>query len=302
MKLQLSARQPFNFHSVVHSHGWYQLAPWRFDPEAQTLHVVDRLSDARVVALQVRALGDGVEVESAGRMAQAAQREIAARATWMLMLDADFSEFYALTDREPKLAHCRVKAQGRYLRSPSIWEDIVKVMMTTNIQWGGTKRLVTALVDRYGAPLASDPARKAFPLPATIARSRETTLRKLGIGYRAPYLLQLARGVTAGAIDLDSLADRARPTEQVRKSLLVLPGIGPYAAAMMLGILGRYDYIGVDTEAVSNVSKGFYAGKPVGPKEVEAVFGRWGAYKMLAYWFWDWGGQQQTPMEAYEQQ
>ena len=120
MKLELPARQPFSFHSVVHSHGWYQLAPWRFDPEAQTLHVVDRLSDGRVVALQVRAPGDGVEVEAAGRLSQAAQREIASRVRWMLMLDADFSEFYALADREPKLAHCRALAQGRYLRSPSI--------------------------------------------------------------------------------------------------------------------------------------------------------------------------------------
>ena len=57
----------------------------------------------------------------------------------------------------------------------------------------------------------------------------------------------------------------------------------------------------VDTEAVSNVSKGFYGGQPVGPREVEAVFGRWGRFKSLAYWFWDWEGQQQTPMEADEQ-
>jgi 3-methyladenine DNA glycosylase/8-oxoguanine DNA glycosylase len=149
--------------------------------------------------------------------------------------------------------------------------------------------------------LLDDPSRRAFPLPEVIARSRETTLRKLGLGYRSPYLLQLARGVVAGKFDLESLRDPSRPTEEVRRDLLALPGIGPYAAATLLGILGRYDFIGVDTEAMSLVSKGFYGGQPIGTKEIEAVFARWGKFKSLAYWFWDWAGQQQSPMEAYEE-
>ena len=89
---------------------------------------------------------------------------------------------------------------------------------------------------------------------------------------------------------VETLKDLARPTEDVRRDLLVLPGIGPYAAATLLAILGRYDFIGVDTEAVSSVSKGFYNGQPVGEKEVNAVFAKWGQYKALAYWFWDFSG------------
>jgi len=86
----------------------------------------------------------------------------------------------------------------------------------------------------------------------------------------------------------------------VRRNLLALPGIGPYAAAALLGLLGRCDYIGVDTEATSAVSKASYGGRPVGEKEVNAVFARWGKYKALAYWFWDFSGQQQSPMDAWE--
>ncbi len=36
------------------------------------------------------------------------------------------------------------------------------------------------------------------------------------------------------------------------------------------------------------VSREWYNGEPVGPKEVEAAFERWGKWKGLAYWFWDW--------------
>ena len=41
---------------------------------------------------------------------------------------------------------------GRLLRSPTVFEDLVKVICTTNVQWGGTKRMVRELVDAFGLP------------------------------------------------------------------------------------------------------------------------------------------------------
>jgi 3-methyladenine DNA glycosylase/8-oxoguanine DNA glycosylase len=64
----------------------------------------------------------------------------------MLRLDEDFSEFYD---------HCKLKGgtwgeirigTGHLLRSPTVFEDLVKVICTTNIQWSGTKRMVRELV------------------------------------------------------------------------------------------------------------------------------------------------------------
>ncbi len=300
MQLKQPARPPFNFRSVVKSHGWYQLEPFGWDDASGTLTRIERLSSGRVVRTALSGAGRGVAIRVWGRLSVPERQELAGKVTWMLMLDADFGEFYRLADAEPRLAHCRKHAHGRLLRSSTLWEDVVKVMLTTNIQWSGTRRLVAALVYRFGEPLGDSDTPRAFPGPEPIARSRESTLRRLGLGYRAPYLLQLARGVTSGKFDLEQLKDGARPMEDVRRMLLALPGIGPYAAATLLGILERYDYIGVDTEAMSAVSKAFYGGQPVGPKEIDAVFARWGRFKSLAYWFWDWNGQQQAPMDAYE--
>jgi 3-methyladenine DNA glycosylase/8-oxoguanine DNA glycosylase len=290
MILTLVARPPFNFRSVVHSHGWYQLAPWEWDDAAQTLSRVERLASERVVLLRFRAAGDGLAVETQDRLTLRERGEVERKSAWMFALEADFTAFYTRADTEPRLAHCRAKAHGRLLRSSTMWEDVVKVMMTTNIQWSGTQRLVSALVQRFGEPLPNDPSRRAFPKPETIAHSREATLRKLGLGYRAPYLLKLARGINAGEYDLAALMDPSRPTDELRRELIALPGIGPYAANTLLAILGRYDYIGVDTEAISRVSKYFYDGRPIGEKEINAVFGAWGEYKALAYWFWDYAG------------
>jgi 3-methyladenine DNA glycosylase/8-oxoguanine DNA glycosylase len=302
-RLHLPARAPFRFHSVVRSHGWYQLAPYRWDEADGALHLVTRLDSGRVLSLTLTEEAAGVAAATPARLTRPERAEVAARTAWIFNLEADFGEFYRLADAEPRLAHCRRQAHGRLLRSATMFEDVVKVMMTTNIQWAGTKRLVAALVNHYGEALegadGGRPAR-AFPTAGRIARSRESVLRRLGLGYRAPYLLQLARGVASGQVDLEAFKDASRPTEALRRDLLALPGLGPYAAATLLGLLGRYDYIGVDSEAVSAVSKAFYDGKPVGEKEVNAVFAKWGAYKALAYWFWDFSGQQLAPMEAWE--
>ncbi len=56
---ELSARQPFNFHSVVNSHGWIQLAPFRFDEERRTLFYTDRLSNGRVLEYRVTEVAKG---------------------------------------------------------------------------------------------------------------------------------------------------------------------------------------------------------------------------------------------------
>jgi 3-methyladenine DNA glycosylase/8-oxoguanine DNA glycosylase len=314
MLFNLTAKPPFNFQSTIHSHGWYQLPPFEWGADSLTLRKTELLDSGRVALLTFRGDGDdgdndgdndgdgnsGITVEAKGRFSKRELAEIERKAAWMFMLDADFSEFYDQADREPRLAHCRDKAHGRQLRSSTLWEDVCKVMMTTNIQWGGTKRLVKSLVDHFGDPLDGDPSRHAFPTAERIARSRESTLRKLGLGYRSPYLLKLARGVVSGEYNLDSLVDPSLTTDELKRKLIDLPGIGPYAANTLLMFLRRYDHIGVDTEAVSLVSKHFYSGRPVGEKEINDAFAKWGKYKSLAYWFWDYAGMQQAPMEAWE--
>lgn len=289
MLLTLAANPPFIFYTTVRSHGWYQLAPSLWDEETQVLRRAERLSNGRVISLELSGMDGGVRVR-APKLAAVEKAELRARLSWMFWLEADFTAFYARADAEPLLRHVREKAQGRMLRSTSLFEDVVKMMMTTNILWSGTKRLTQALVDHYGEPVEDDSAQRAFPTPERIARSRESTLRNLGLGYRAPYLLKLARDVASGRVDLDDLKDRTLPTLEVRKRLIALPGIGPYAAAALLALLGRHDFIPVDTEAVSAVSKHFYGGRKVGEKEINAVFAHWGEHKALAYWFWNYDG------------
>ena len=297
MRLTLSARPPFNFLSVVNSHGWRQLAPFSYDEAAGKLSYVLRLSNGRVVELELRDAGDGVSVETE-KLDKAERREVADKVAWMCGLDLDFSRFYAAARGEPKLAHAKKLARGRVLRSPTLFEDVIKTILTTNTLWTATRNMTRKLVDELGEPLpsvsraASNDGKietKAFPTPEAIAASSPEFLKeKIRVGYRATAIHTLGVSVASGMLDLEGLRKSDLPTLELRRQLLALNGVGPYAAANLLLLLGRSDFIPIDSYALKMVSHEWYGGKPVTAKDVEKHFETWGEFKGLAYWFWDW--------------
>ncbi|NJC97554.1 MAG: hypothetical protein C3F07_15335 [Anaerolineales bacterium] len=294
MKFTLPARKPFNFTSVIDSHGWRQLAPFTYDEGTNTLGYTLRLSNARVIELKMSDAKDGVSVETE-RLNKTERSEAAEAVAWMFGLDMDFSAFYAASRAEPKLARAKKQSLGRVLRSPTLFEDVIKTILTTNTLWGATQNMTRKLVDEFGVALGGatgrnvDEAPKSFPTPEAIAASDPDTLKeKIRVGYRAPAIHELAVRVASGKYDLEALKTCDLPTLELRKELLTINGVGPYAAANLLLILGRSDFIPIDSWALKLVSHEWYRGKPVTSKEVEKRFEKWGEYKGLAFWFWDW--------------
>ncbi|HEX2998401.1 MAG TPA: hypothetical protein VHP14_26485 [Anaerolineales bacterium] len=297
MKFTLPAHKPFNFLSVVNSHGWRQLAPFSYDELSNTLCYILRLSNGHVIELAMRDGKDGVLVETE-KLDKAERREVTDKVSWMFGLDMDFSLFYAAARGEPKLATAKKRALGRVLRSPTLFEDVIKTILTTNTLWGATKNMTLRLVNEFGAALSGttegnvvDEAQfnKSFPTPEAIAASSPDFLReKIRVGYRAAAIHELAVRVASGAFDLEVLKTSPLPTLELRKELLKINGVGPYAAANLLLILGRSDFIPIDSWALKLVSHEWYRGKPITAKEVEKRFEKWGEFKCLAFWFWDW--------------
>ena len=289
MKFSLSACPPFSLKSVVKSHGWASLAPFNLDSHTDELAYVYRLESGQVVEILIQEVSDGVNIEVDGTFNEAERDEVSRNVGYMLELEQDFNHFYRLARSEPKLASVEERAQGRLLRCPTLLEDVVKTILTTNTMWTGTIRMVEKLVSQFGDPLPADPTRHAFPTAEQLAATEEEVLRStVRLGYRAPYVLELARDVASGTLDLESLKTADIPTVQLRKRLLSIKGVGGYAVANLLMILGRYDYVPIDTWALKVVSHEWHGGESVGRAEVEAAFERWGEWKGLAYWFWDW--------------
>ena len=139
------------------------------------------------------------------------------------------------------------------LRSPTVFEDVVKTVCTTNCAWSATVRMVDALVTHLGdAAVGGDgPLTNAFPTPAAMAGAPESFYREVvRAGYRGAYLIGLARAVAEGELDLEGFAT-ATPQElsdvELEAALLALPGVGPYAAAHIMMTLGRHSRLILDS-------------------------------------------------------
>jgi N-glycosylase/DNA lyase len=185
------------------------------------------------------------------------------------------------------------------VRSPTVFEDVVKTICTTNTSWGGTTRMVNALVQHLGekAPGAprDSPYGRAFPTPAVMAAAPAPFYKKVaGAGYRGPYLKALATSVAKGRVDLEALAATSRddlPDDQVATTLQALPGVGPYAAAHIMLMLGRYDQLILDSWTRPTYARLLGRKRPVSDRTIERRFKPYGRYAGLAFWLFltrDW--------------
>jgi 3-methyladenine DNA glycosylase/8-oxoguanine DNA glycosylase len=295
--LELRPPPPFDFAATIDSHGWIMLAPNHWQPALRHWRRVEQLRGGKVVVIQARERGRGrravieLEVAHPGKLGQRERAEVQERIAHMLRIDEDFSEFFALCgSRGPRWEKVRAGA-GRLLRSADLFEDLVKTLCTTNIQWSGTCRMVENLVAAFGAPFAGDPTLKAFPDARTIAALPLAEFKRaVNLGYRADYVHLLATRIASGELDLDTLRDRQLDTTEVRRLLLAIKGIGAYASATLLMLLGHYDQLPVDSVFRQFVSVNYFAGAAVGDREAQAVYADWGRWKYLAYWFDVWPG------------
>src|SRR5262249_57764140 len=103
------------------------------------------------------------------------------------------------------------------LRSPTVFEDVVKTICTTNCTWSATERMVGALVEHLGERAVDAPENgpwgRTFPAPAAMATAEEDFYRSVvRCGYRGRYLQTLARAVADGELDLEALG-RTTPEE-----------------------------------------------------------------------------------------
>lgn len=293
-QLHLYPPPPFDFAAAAFSHGWARLAPTSWDDDARVLGRVERLDSGQVVDLRLSGAGDAhrptvvIDVAHAAPLSPADRAEIERKAGHMLRVDEEFGDFYAQCLARGGQWAAIGGGRGRLLRSPTVWEDVVKTIATTNTQWSGTKAMTRALVNALGQPFPGDPARRAFPTPEAVAAAPPETLAAARFGYRAPYVAELARRVVAGELDLEGLTHSELPTPELRRRLLGIKGVGPYAAATLLMLLGRYDALGYDTVLRDFVSARYFGGERRAEHELLAVYDDWGRWRYLAYWFEMW--------------
>jgi 3-methyladenine DNA glycosylase/8-oxoguanine DNA glycosylase len=277
---------------AIQSHGLVDLPPMRIDEEARTLEITVPLPRSKPRTVLI---GDGIpgnaRIAVAGRApGKRHAGEIVAAVWHVLRLDEDLSGFYALAADDPDLSWVTSGA-GRLVRSPTVFEEVVKTICTTNVAWSATERMVGALVEHLGEPAAGaaadGPYGRAFPTPAAMAEADEAFYREVvRAGYRGAYLRALSVDVASGALDLEELGSATREDisdDEVADRLLALPGVGPYAAAHVMMLLGRYSRLVLDSWTRPKYAS-LRGGRAAKDTTIVRRFRRYGPYAGLAFW------------------
>ena len=298
--------EPVDLWRTLSSHGVADLPPNRLDEDARTLVTTLPLDGRSPRSVRIFAGPPGravVEVEGRAPGKREAAL-IADRVAHILRLDEDLSSFYEAVGADPDLSWV-TRGAGRMMRSPTVFEDVAKTICTTNCTWSATVRMVSALVERLGEPAAGvapdGPFGRAFPTPAAMATAELDFYRDVvRAGYRGAYLRSLAESVVDGSVELEDLGRAGRdelPDDELAARLLALPGVGPYAAAHIMMMLGRYSRLILDSWTRPKYVR-LTGGRAKKDTTIERRFRRYGPYAGLAFWLFltrDWVDEEGGP-------
>lgn len=298
--MQLRVPQPFELDVVLRGHGWVALAPHSYDRTRARLSTTIDLST-------VGARGPVVDIELRQSKPAALDVQVHARAPLertmlarlrgalitSLSLELELEPFWARCASTPRLAWVQQRGAGRLLRSPTLFEDLLKLLMTTNCSWANTRSMAERTTEALGR--RGPAGRRAFPSARTCAKQDEAFWRDVvRVGYRASHCRALAQGFASGSLSRAHFDDPNLDTAEVRQRLLALPGFGPYAAGQALRLLGRFDDLALDSWVRSRAATlhGLASGDD---RAIAACYDDFEEYAGLALWMdvtRDWHGLQ----------
>jgi N-glycosylase/DNA lyase len=298
LELRAPGGEPVDLWRTLVSHGFAELAPTVLDEGRRMLAFTVRVPGGRPRRVTVsQGMGRRARVDVLGpKPGPKVVRAVLDGAAHVLRLDQDLSPFYVLAAADPELAWAAAGA-GRMLRSPCVFEDVVKTVCTTNCAWSATVRMVDALVTHLGDPAigGDGPLTNAFPVPDAMADAPESFYREVvRAGYRGAYLIGLARSVAEGKLDLEGFATATSeelPDAELEAALLALPGVGPYAAAHIMMTLGRHSRLILDSWTRPTYARLLGRKKPISDRAIEKRFHAYGDFAGLAFWLFvtrDW--------------
>jgi 3-methyladenine DNA glycosylase/8-oxoguanine DNA glycosylase len=275
--------EPVDLRRTIDGHGLTSLPPMTHDADQRGVGIVLRMPRGRPLAVRVRESGKARVRVSAPATSEGRRRAALDGVRHVLRLDEDLSGFYEQVLADDDLSWAGTGA-GRMMRAQTVFEDVVKTICTTNCAWSGTVRMVNGLVDGLGE--AAVGGGHAFPTPAAMAQAPDAFYAgEVRAGYRGPYLRALATDVASGELDLEALAAAPR-TEmsdtELEERLLTLAGVGPYAAAHIMMLMGRHSRLILDSWTRPTYAK--LRGRKQTDQQILRRFRRYGDHAGLAFW------------------
>ncbi len=280
----LAAPENFSFRHTIYSHGWCELPPFEINEVDWRLkYVFSGAALTAPVAGEISESEGKIKIEFGEKLNKKAEEKIRRDVRHILRLDDNLKDFYKFTKTEKSLAWIHKTNAGRLLRSPTVWEDLVKTICTTNCSWALTKKMTANLVEKLGEP--DKDGKRAFPTAERMA-SVDTNFYKNEIrsGYRSAYFAELSQKVAGGEINPENWLAPEIPTKELKKQMKSIKGVGDYAAENLLKLVGRYDGLALDSWLRSQFYKKHNDEQICDDKQIERHYEKFGDWRGLAIW------------------
>jgi 3-methyladenine DNA glycosylase/8-oxoguanine DNA glycosylase len=200
----------------------------------------------------------------------------------ILGVDWDLDGLHRTIGPFPELAWIIEGRHGRMLRSATLFEDLVKILFTTNTTWDRTKRMNDQLVAIYGRKVGCS---ACFPDPDVLCELDPERLRQqTGCGYRAEGIIDIAaRALAAPDIFLGSGWRGLGDTEFLRLAESCR-GIGPVSANYIVRAYGRPAGLALDAYAMRRCRELWPSKRGISESQIKKKLARYGRYSSLILW------------------
>ena len=240
MEITITPPQPFSFIATIYSHGWIDLPPFSYNEQTGRLDASLHLPDRCIKIYLNSNTDDDIQIQSKETLSDSDKEYVQSAIKKMFRLNDDFNSFYTTAAKYKKYDWIIRRKAGRMFRCQDLWEDMAKMLCTTNCTWNLTRIMVENLVNKLG--------NGCFPAPVAVAGQTEDFLRQeIKLGYRSPYLLNLSRKIVNREIDLNTFENWPGDTLSLYKELRKIKGFGHYAVSGLLKLLGHYSFMGSDS-------------------------------------------------------
>ena len=185
-----------------------------------------------------------------------------------LDLDRDLAPVYQILQNDPKLFPAYQKLKGLRLIRQDAWEALVCFIISSNNNVKRIQGIWRNLSEHYDG----------FPTAGQLAKTQERTLRRLGLGYRAPFLKKTSQFIHADPQTLEAI--RRAPYGEAVERVIAFPGIGPKVAdCVLLYGFHKLEAFPVDVW-ILRVMRKLYFNKRQVPENQVHTFGqkKWGSY------------------------
>ncbi|MEF8774147.1 MAG: 8-oxoguanine DNA glycosylase [Halobacteriales archaeon] len=164
----------------------------------------------------------------------------------LLRLDDDLPAIRERTRSDALLDAAWDAYGGMRLVDDPPFRTLISFVCSAQMRVERIHEMQVALAREYGSPIEVDGRTyRAYPTPDQLATATEAELRDLGLGYRAPYVVETAEMVAGGE---DPAAAADMPYEAAREWLTRFVGVGPKVAdCVALFALGHLEAVPLDT-------------------------------------------------------